>query len=87
MPRYRFAGPGPYYFPASRDSRGVPLGDVNPGDERDLDDPVGPWWVPADSQPVSDEDRARAAMEAAGEPPAEPPVPDGPVPAPPAIVP
>ena len=85
MPLYRFAGPQPYYFPASRDSRGVPLGDVNPGDERDLDEPVGQWWVPADGQdepPVSDEDRARAAMAAAAETP-----PDGPVPAPPAIVP
>ena len=87
MPLYRFAGPTPYYFPASRDARGAPLGDVNPGDVRDLDEPVGQWWVPADSQGVSDEDRARAAMEAAGEPPAEPPAPDGPVPAPPAIVP
>ena len=49
--RYRFAGPQPYYFPASRDSHGIPLGDVNPGDERDLDEPVGPWWVPADDTP------------------------------------
>jgi hypothetical protein len=86
MPLYRFAGPGPYYFPASRDARGVPLGDVQPGDVRDLDEPVGQWWVPADGEPPpgpeSDEERARAAMAAAAETP-----PDGPVPAPPAIVP
>ena len=86
MPLYRFAGPTPYYFPASRDTRGVPLGDIQPGDERDLDEPVGQWWVPADgTEPapwVTDEDRARAAMAAAAETP-----PDGPVPAPPAIVP
>ena len=86
MPLYRFAGPTPYYFPASRDARGAPLGDVNPGDVRDLDEPVGQWWVPADgTEPapwVTDEDRARAAMAAAAETP-----PDGPVPAPPAVIP
>jgi len=81
MSLYRFAGPQAYYFPASRDAHGAPLGDVQPGDVRDLDEPVGPWWVPADGQ-ESDEDRARAAMAAAAETP-----PDGPVPAPPAIVP
>jgi len=84
--RYRFAGPGPYYFPASRDARGVPLGDVQPGDVRDLDEPPDGWWVLADSQPVSDEDRARAAM-AAAQPADEPPAPDGPTPAPPAVIP
>lgn len=47
MPQYRFAGPGPYYFPASRDTRGARLGTVEPGDVRDLDEPPGPWWVPA----------------------------------------
>lgn len=49
MPQYRFAGPTAYDFPASRDARGIPLGTVEPGDVRDLDEPPGPWWVPADS--------------------------------------
>ena len=79
MPRYRFAGPGPYYFPASRDAHGAPLGDVNPGDERDLDEPVGQWWVPAD------DDAPAVEAEAAPEP--EPVQPDGPQPAPPAVIP
>ena len=81
--RYRFAGPTSYYFPASRDSHGAPLGDVNPGDERDLDEPVGQWWVPAD------DGTAPALTQAVPEPEPEPePVqPDGPQPAPPAIVP
>ena len=80
MPLYKFAGPISYYFPASRDARGVPLGDVQPGDVRDLDEPVGQWWVPAGDSPA-------AEPEPVPEPASEPaPVPDGPQPAPPAIV-
>jgi hypothetical protein len=93
--RYRFAGPTPYYFPASRDSHGAPLGDVNPGDERDLDEPVGQWWVPVtppgDEGGKGDSGGQGEGQDDPGESagtPAEPgPAPGGPQPAPPAIVP
>ena len=45
MPEYRFCGEVPYDYPAIRDTASVPLGTVEPGDVRDLDEPPGPWWV------------------------------------------
>ena len=81
MPAFVLTGFMERYYPASRDAHGVPLGTVSPGDVRDLDEPPDMWWTSA--EPVSDEDRAREAM--AAQP--EPPQPDGPTPAPPAIIP
>ena len=45
MPDYRFAGSIPYDYPASRDTAGRPLGTVEPGAVRDLDEPPDIWWV------------------------------------------
>lgn len=83
MPRYRFAAPLAYQFPASRDARGIPLGTVEPGDVRDLDEPPGLWWVPADAIPAAE----GAAGGGSGDGPVPSPVPDGPQPAPPAVMP
>jgi hypothetical protein len=47
MPEYRFAGPVPYDYPASRDAKGAPLGTVEPGATQDLDEAPDWWWVPA----------------------------------------
>jgi hypothetical protein len=49
MPDYRFTAPIPYDYPASRDSYGVPLGTVKPGDVLRLDGPPDMWWVPWES--------------------------------------
>ena len=78
MPEYVLTGFMERYYPASRDAKGQPLGTVSPGDVRDLDEPPDMWWTPA--VPVSDEDRAAMTAD-------EPPAPDGPVPAPPAVIP
>jgi hypothetical protein len=73
MPPYRFAGPGPYDFPASRDTRGIPLGTVEPGDVRDLDEPIGPWWVPAsDGQGAEPASSPPGIPAPAAAPPASP---------------
>jgi hypothetical protein len=46
MPPLRFTAPIPYDYPASRDSYGVPLGTVKPGDVLDLPEPPDRWWTP-----------------------------------------
>ena len=45
MTEYRFAGQIPYDYPASRDTSSRPLGTVEPGDVRDLDEPPDIFWV------------------------------------------
>lgn len=74
MPRFVFDGPIAYQYPAIRDTSGIHLNEVEPGEVRDLDAAPDRWWVL-----VSD--------EAEPEPAADIPAPDGPQPAPPAIVP
>jgi hypothetical protein len=46
MPSYRFTAEIPYDYPASRDSYGVLLGTVKPGDVLDLPEPPDMWWTP-----------------------------------------
>lgn len=46
MPLHVFTGPIPYQYPDSRDTSGIHLGEVEPGDVRDLDAPPDRWWVP-----------------------------------------
>lgn len=97
MPELIYTGSTPWYYPATRDARGILLSEVKPGDIRDLDEAPDRQW-----RPVTGEDRARAAAleaeeaadraeaepEAAEEQPAAPgPVAAGPVPAPPAVMP
>ena len=77
MPAYVLTGFMERYYPASRDAHGAPLGDVQPGDVRDFEEPPDQWWVPADGTPAPD-----PAVE-----PDPEPVPDGPQPAPPAVIP
>jgi hypothetical protein len=62
MPEYVFGAPYPMTFPENKDTAGMNLGLVEPGEIRDLDEPPGRWWREA-----TDEDRARlaAAAEAA----------------------
>jgi hypothetical protein len=60
MPEYTFDGPYPV-TPAARDARNIPLGEVQPGDIRDLDEPLDGNWRPA-----TDEDRAALASREAG---------------------
>ena len=79
MPQYRFAGPTAYDFPASRDAKGIPLGTVEPGGVRDLDEVPGPYWVPADGD-------VGPSSPSAAEPPASTPSTPG-TPAPPAVPP
>ena len=54
MTEYRFAGQVPYDYPAIRDTAGRPLGTVEPGDVRDLDELPGPWWVLNDPAAAAD---------------------------------
>ena len=84
MPEYVLTGFTGRYYPATRDAHGVPLGDVQPGARRDLDEPPDMWWVPADGTPATEPE---PAPEPASEP--EPPAFDvaAPQPAPPAVIP
>lgn len=52
MPSYEFTGLTPMTYPESRDAAGIPIGTVQPGDIRDLDEPLDHLWVPAGSKPV-----------------------------------
>lgn len=89
MPPFRFCAPSAYDYPASRDTKGVPLGTVQPGDVRDLDEAIDRWWAPSDgdedrgqgyeSQDSSEEGGAEDGEDAAPEP-------SGPQPAPPAVI-
>ena|ERR1700733_16328907 len=48
MPSYTFCGCIPYDFPETRDDRGVIVGRVNPGDERDFAEAPTADWFPSD---------------------------------------
>lgn len=47
MPSFRYDGLTLWNYPATRDTLGFLLGDVNPGDVRDLGEPPDSRWVPA----------------------------------------
>lgn len=61
MPEYQYAGLAGRSYPESRDARGVHVGDVEPGDTRDLDEPLDGDWRPAGT----------AARDMAGKPSAK----------------
>lgn len=44
MPEYLYAGLTGMTYPESRDTTGVLIGDVEPGDTRDLDAPPDSYW-------------------------------------------
>ena len=79
MPLYRFAGPGPYVYPETRDAHGRNVGQAEPGDVREFEQAPDPMWVPADGT----EAPAQPADQPAGPEPAL----DGPQPAAPAVIP
>jgi hypothetical protein len=54
-----FTGPGAHSYPHSKDRTGHPIGQVEPGDTRDTDEPLDPNWVSARSK------AGKAAIEAA----------------------
>jgi hypothetical protein len=91
MPPFRFTGLIDYYYPGTRDTKGVLLGTVEPGAERDLDEAPDRWWIPADGGDVktgSDDEKPGTAPPQAPEPASTPAAaPSGPQPAPPAVIP
>ena len=100
MPSFEFQGFVPTVYPYVRDANGRPLGTVEPGDIRFLDEDLGWPWVPViptgtnetPSETSGGEDDQRGATESTPDPAEAPadaapePAP-GPVPAPPAVVP
>ena len=68
MPLYRFTDPIGRNYPGLRDAHGAHVGDVEPGDKRELDWPPDGRWVPADGE--DDEDDPEPAPEPAPEIPA-----------------
>lgn len=64
MPEYTLDDPYAAQYPQWRDAHGVPLGEVEPGEIRDLDEvpPDGKW------RETTDEDRARRAAREGDEP-------------------
>jgi hypothetical protein len=66
MPEYTFDGPPGTTYPSSKDSAGVAVGTVEPGEIRDLDEPLDHWWRASDGE-------AAASPEASASPAATPP--------------
>jgi hypothetical protein len=101
MPGYRFTWPTALTYPENRDAAGFPLGLVNPGDVRDLDEAPDHLWLPLSDEEEQQRLAGLAAAETAtpagagaGEPDDSPgggdpgtPPPAAPQPAPPAAVP
>jgi hypothetical protein len=87
VPDFTYQGPGERVYPESRDSRGVNLGLVTPGDIRDLDEAPDGMWLPLseDEELPDGQDGPPGDGPDGGEP--EAPVPAGPAPAPPAAAP
>ena len=64
MPLYRFADSLGRNYPGLRDAHGAHVGDVEPGDTRELDWPPDGRWVPADDdEDADDEDEPAPAPE------------------------
>lgn len=53
-----------WYYPASRDAKGQPLGIVQPGDVREFEEPPDRSWEPATDELVARMRAAQAALEA-----------------------
>jgi hypothetical protein len=94
VPSFVFSGFVPTVYPETRDANGRPLGTVEPGDIRMLDEELGWPWVPvippgANETPSSDEERGEDESDPgpADVPESAPESAPGPVPAPPAVVP
>jgi hypothetical protein len=93
MPSYRFVCPQAMAYTGLRDEHDVHLGQVNPGDVRDLNEAPDQWWVPAEGQ---DDDRRedKSGDDGSGTPEGSAPDlaaeseadPSAPVPAPPAVI-
>ena len=63
MPDFTYSGPGARFYPEGRDAAGQNIGEVQPGDIRDLEQAPDGWW-----HETTDEDRAAlAARQAAAE--------------------
>ena len=75
MPLYRFTDPIGRNYPGLRDARGAHVGDVEPGNRRELDWPPDGRWVPADGEDDEDDPDPEAAPEPVPEPEPEPEIP------------
>jgi len=71
MPLYRFADAIGRNYPGLRDARGAHVGDVEPGDKRELDWPPDGRWVPADDEADEDEPEPAPEIPAWALPPGE----------------
>lgn len=91
MPAFVFTGLVETAYPFDRDAEGRPVGAVQPGDVRDLDEPLDWQWAPAGDGGAGGEQAGPAedpaGVSETGGPAAPAPVPDGPQPAPPAVIP
>lgn len=96
MPAFRFVSPQAMAYTSLRDEHDVHLGQVNPGDVRDLGEAPDQWWVPAEGHDDDrgedksgideDTDGGSGTPEGSAPDPAAEPDPAAPVPAPPAVI-
>lgn len=61
MPEFRYSGAIPWNYPETKDAGDRWLGDVNPGDVRDLEKPPDDKWEPVGGDPGSKADPEPAA--------------------------
>jgi hypothetical protein len=67
MPDFVYNGPGERFYPESRDSYGVRLGTVQPGDVARFDEAPDQWWRPYEAQAAGEADGAEVRSDDAGE--------------------
>jgi hypothetical protein len=60
MSEFRFSGAYPRHYPESRDAQNLPVGQVEPGDTRDLDEPLDGDWTPAEDEKPKAKDAPKA---------------------------
>lgn len=63
MSEFRYSGAYARHYPESRDARDLPIGEVQPGDTRELDEPLDGDWTPAEddkSRKAKADDGAKA---------------------------
>ena len=72
MPDFEFRGASPGMYPMLRDSSGLPVGTVDPGDVAAFDAAPDADWVPAGDAPPQPATAAEAALELIGAEPAAP---------------
>lgn len=63
MPLFFFTGLTAMTYPESKDAAGQPLGTVQPGDVRDLDEPLDHLWVPASGGEAKSRPRRKGSAE------------------------